>query len=765
MGREKELATLKGAFDAACAGQGGLVMVVGEPGIGKTAICEQLGAYVAAAGGRTLAGHCYEEGSLALPYLPFVEALRSYVLDRDAAALRQELGAGAPDVARIVPELRDRLQVEPSPPTTPEEDRFRLFQAVVAFLRNAATEGAQRTPAEEREVPLCLVLEDLHDADKGTLDLLTHLGRDLAAAHLLVVGTYRDVEVDRAHPLSGALAELRRGPAFERIPLRGLTPDEVQRMLTNIAGQATPWPLAEAVHRQTEGNPLFIQEVFRYVAEEGLLVPEQGGWTVRTDILAERIPEGLRDVIGKRLSRLSDPCNRVLAVAAVIGREFALATLEAVAGVSEEELAVALEEAVRTAVLEERAQVGGARYRFTHAFFRQTLYEELIAPRRLRLHQQVARALETQYAGRLDDHAAELAEHFAHSSDPEALAKAVAFGERAAQRATQVYAHGEAARLLDGALAVQEVLDPHDTARRCDLLLALAEALLAAGEQERAGTEVLGEAFALAEALTDRRRALAACELAAGAVPKPDTDPAYRVWVERLDRYADPDTNVRTFADLHLASLNQMAGRLTEGWTFAARGYALAQRLAERGVGDLDQFYFAAAVYADFGLLTGRGAEALAAAEAIAGAPRAGVRAVWHLSTALMLAGNALLAAGDRDRAEPLWQELFELRERTQDAYTTQFGANLRPTIALLDGRLDDVLELTSGLERGDFFGFSQAAPWDRAAALAYLGRHDEALTLPPTLPDDLAGGHEEHYALREGARGRDARPPARAQR
>ena len=108
------------------------------------------------------------------------------------------------------------------------------------------------------------------------------------------------------------------------------------------------------------------------MAEEGLLVPEQGGWTVTTDILAERIPEGLRDVIGKRLSRLSDPCNRVLAVAAVIGREFALETLEAVAGVSEEELAVALEEAVRTAVLEERAQVGGARYRFTHAFFRQT---------------------------------------------------------------------------------------------------------------------------------------------------------------------------------------------------------------------------------------------------------------------------------------------------------------------------------------------------------------------------------------------------------
>ena len=265
VGREREFATLRDAVDEALAGQGGLAMVVGEPGIGKTSLCEQLAGYVGTRRGQTWVGHCYEEGSLALPYLPFVEALRSYVLDRDAAALRQELGAGAPDVARIVPELRDRLQVEPSPPTTPEEDRFRLFQAVVAFLRNAAA-----------EVPLCLVLEDLHDADKGTLELLTHLTRHLAAAHLLVVGTYRDVEVDRAHPLSGALAELRRGAAFTRVPLRGLSPDEVRRMLAAIAGEEPAWSLAEAVYRQTEGNPLFIQEVFPLPGRGGAAGPRAG---------------------------------------------------------------------------------------------------------------------------------------------------------------------------------------------------------------------------------------------------------------------------------------------------------------------------------------------------------------------------------------------------------------------------------------------------------------------------------------------------------
>ena len=463
-------------------------------------------------------------------------------------------------------------------------------------------------------------------------------------------------------------------------------------------------------------------------------------------------------MIGKRLSRLSDPCNRVLAVAAVIGREFALATLEAVAGVSEEELAVALEEAVRTAVLEERAGPGSVRYRFTHAFFRQTLYEELIAPRRLRLHQQVAQALETQYAGRLDDHAAELAEHFAQSSEPEALTKAVAFGERAAQRATQVYAHGEAARLLDGALAVQEVLDPHDTARRCDLLLALAEALLAAGEPRRAGTDVLPEAFALAEALRDRRRALAASQLGTWArsasVRIPGRDPAYRDWVERLDRYAAPDTNARAFADGALAVAAADDGRVTEQWMFSTRDYALAQRLAQQGVGDLETWYGSASTVAIGGAVTGHGEEALAAAEAIAGAPREGVSA-RTIAAILAYASSALLAAGDRDRADALWQEIMELGERTQDSVAILVGGNLRPAIALLDGRFDDALELAT----------SRGTIAVRAAALAHLGRHDEALQLPSTLPDDLADGHDELYAVVGGARGRDARAAARAQR
>jgi predicted ATPase len=293
-------------------------------------------------------------------------------------------------VARIVSEIRDRLPelspssaafspssaaFSPSPASPergpggeandPEAERYRLLQAVTGFLRAAASVQ-----------PLVLVLEDLHDADRGTLDLLQHLARNLAGARLLIAGTYRDIEVDRAHPLSGALAELRRVANFSRVLLRGLTADEVQRMLSNLSGQDVSWSLAEAVHRQTEGNPLFIQEVLRYLVE--------------------------------RLGKLSPECNRILAVAAVIGRDFALRTLEAVAGLSDETVVAALEEAMRIGVVEERARLGQVQYRFTHAFFRQTLYEELSAPRRIRLHQQVARALEEQYQARPEEHAAEL---------------------------------------------------------------------------------------------------------------------------------------------------------------------------------------------------------------------------------------------------------------------------------------------------------------------------------------------------------------------
>jgi len=727
VGRESELRQLQSAFDGALSGKGALAMVVGEPGIGKTSVCEQLTTYAALRGGRALVGHCYEEGSLSLPYLPFVEAMRSYVLAREPEGLRSDLGSGAGEVARIVSEVRDRVQVAPPEVGDADEQRWRLLQAVSGFLRNASAVQ-----------PLLIVLEDLHDADRGTLDLLVHLSRNLDGARLLIVGTYRDVEVDRGHPLSSALAELRRGQNFLRVPLRGLTAEEVQRMMASVSQRAIPWPLGELVHRQTEGNPLFVQEMLRYLVEEGL-VSEQGGSLRRVgdDSLAGRIPEGLRDVIGKRLSRLADRTNQVLAIASVIGREFRLDVLQAVANLPQEEVEGALEEAGNVAVVEQRTGVGGQlSFRFTHAFFRQTLYEELFAARRIRLHQQVARALEAVYGRRVDEHASELAEHYSNSSDPADLGKAVAYGEVAAVRAMSVFAYGEAARHLEQALKAQDVLDPDDKQKRCDLLLALGEALLPSEEPGRVIARTAEEAFALGEALDDRERAARAAVMALEALYRGSGltlmsgAPEARVWCERADRVASEGTTARVYADAYVG-MAYIQGVSRE------RGHEYLRRAAT-AVRDLDDN---GAVY----LAAGLAMERLLALRDHAGRDdlarsalrhdRRGVRA-GDLALCLRAAAYVLLEHGDREAAREAWRDLEELADHTRDVSVAVWASESAILEAFLDGRLEEMMGLVNVRRaRGEATGIRMVAEAAIACgrALLHLGRGDDGLQTIPT--------------------------------
>jgi tetratricopeptide (TPR) repeat protein len=679
-------------------GQGALMMVMGEPGIGKTHLCEQLSTYVTLRGGRTLMGHCYEEGSLSLPYLAFVEALRSYVLSRDIKDLREELGTGAADVARIVSEIRERLKVKPRPQKDPEEERYRLLQAVTSFLTNAACVQ-----------PLFVLLEDLHDADKGTLDMLTHVSRHLSGARLLIVGTYRDVEVDRTHPLSAALAELRRVSTYGRVILRGLNADEVKRMLESITRESVPWGLAEAVHRQTEGNPLFVQEVVRYLAEEGLITQKEGRWRPTKDTPLEMsIPEGLRDVIGKRLSLISKPCNQLLSVASVIGRDFRLEVLKKVSGLSEEELFNALEEAKKAAIVEERSGVGAAvSYRFAHAFFRQTLYEETIAPRRIRLHQQLARALEEIYASRLEEHAVELAEHFSHSADSADLKKAVIYGEMAAKRATDVYAYGEAVRLLEQAIKVQEILDPEDKAKRCDLLLGLCDALYLVADTRRIIETEAPAAFSLAESLGDNSRAARICMTVILSIAVEQlgfTTPEAGEWVARVDRYARPETIERAYADMSLGVQEYWTGDIKAGLLLLNQAVDLARRL-----GDQQALWF----IESFRLWHLGAPQHIEQRMRIGEELWAGSHAGLNVNTAFVLFWivETSLIAGRRQHAEEVWAELRELAERTGNIHLGMMSAAVDTALAVIDGRLEDAIDMAKSMQaRGKEAGVSAFA-------------------------------------------------------
>jgi len=691
------------------------MMVVGEPGIGKTAICEQLRTFVTLRGGKTLVGYCYEEGSLSLPYLAFVEAMRSYVLDRDVKDLRKELGSGATDVARIVSEIREKLKVKPRTAENPEEDRYRLLQAVTSFLSNAAAVK-----------PMLVILEDLHDADKGTLEMLTYVSRNLERTRLLIVGTYRDVEVDRTHPLSAALAELRRVSTFGRVLLRGLNADEVRRMLVSITGQDVPLGLADAVHRQTEGNPLFVQEVVRYLVEEKLLIRAGGRWLATGQTPLEMsIPEGLRDVIGKRLSSLSEECNRLLSIAAVIGREFRLDILQKVAGLTEDEVFASIEGAKRVAVVEERSAVGAAvTYRFAHAFFRTILYEENIAPRRIRLHQQVARALEEVYSSRLHEHAAELAEHFSYSTEAADLTKAVSFGEMAAQRATDVYDYGEAARLLQQALKVQEVLDPEDKGKRCDLLLSLGEALVTAGEPRRALDAEFPEAFSLAEEIGDTGQITRICTsamlaLAYSGMGPAVTSPEGIQWTERAGQYAEPDT-------IELAWANMFMGFIKCNRGSQAEGLPLIMQARERALEKSDPDLL---LWADMGWVT-HGMTPWSTEETAQVAEELATKATRTLD-GLSYAYLAFLTCGDRQRAEEIEHAIRDIATRSGQVNASLQVIGLDARLAYSKGQLEKAVQILEhmavyGEEVGlRDFAFEQIL-WAGLRPMIYLGSAED---------------------------------------
>jgi len=325
----------------------------------------------------------------------------------------------------------------------PEQARFRLFDSIAAFLKTAS-----------QRQPLVLVLDDLHWADQPSLALLQFVARELGGARLLIIGTYRDMELSRQHPLAEALGELTRERLFQRVLLRGLTQEDVGRFIEMTSGNSAPRNLVEAVHYQTEGNPLFVTEVVRLLVQEGELgadkVRETDSWTIR-------IPEGVREVIGRRLNRLSQRCNEALTVASIVGREFTLAQIRPlVEEVTEDRLFEILEEALASRVIEELPQSVG-RYQFTHALIQETLAEELSITRRVRLHAKIAEGLEQLYGDDAVAHAAELAHHFAAAATVTGTEKLVRYSLLAGDRALASHAYEDALAHFERGLVAREI--------------------------------------------------------------------------------------------------------------------------------------------------------------------------------------------------------------------------------------------------------------------------------------------------------------------
>jgi DNA-binding SARP family transcriptional activator len=468
VGRERELRELLDGLEESLAGEGRLFLISGEPGIGKSRLVDQLTRRARARGAEVLVGRCWEAGG-APAYWPWVQALRTYVRERDPELLRRQLGRGAADLAQILPELNELYGDLPSPHASdPEGARFRLFEATSSLLGAAS-----------RVQPLVLALDDLHAADAPSLLLLQFLAGTLADTRLLVIGAYRDVDPSLREPLAEAVDELRRQPATRSLPLVGLSEADVGSFVSLETGLEPSIPLVGALHRATDGNPLFVGEVVQLLTSEEALesITDAEAWR-------GMVPEGVRAVIRRRLRRLSDNCRLILVLASVVGREFDLAALQGMSDVSGEQLLDVLDEADRERIVSDVPGQPG-RLRFSHVLIRDTLYDDLTPGRRVQLHRRVGDALEDLYADNLEPHLAELAHHFYESARPDVAEKALEYARRAAERSLRLLAYEEAARLFSVALRVRDSMESRNETVRCDLLLALGDAYARAGDTPR----------------------------------------------------------------------------------------------------------------------------------------------------------------------------------------------------------------------------------------------------------------------------------------
>jgi class 3 adenylate cyclase/tetratricopeptide (TPR) repeat protein len=459
VGRESHMRPLTNAAKRVSEGGGREVLLIsGEAGLGKTTLVAEAARAAFDTGACVLFGHCEED--LATPYQLFAEALGHYVTHTGEAQLVAHVEAHGSELSRLVPALASRIpNLPPSKATDSDTERFLLFASIVGLLARIS-----------EHQPLVLVLDDLQWADKGSLLVLRHLVAADQAMRMLVLGTYRDSELSRAHPLTDTLAALRRQSGVSRIELSGLDDNDVVAYLEAAAGQtldAAGVGLAHAVYRETDGNPYFVSEVLRHLAETGAIYWDATGRWI-SEITPEQVamPDSVREVIGARVGRLGKDAERVLSVAAVPFRDFDLDLLARATKTTEDDLLDILEAASTVALVREPDDASG-RYSFVHALIQHTLYEDLGPNRRARAHRKVAEALEDLCGDRPGARVGELARHWIAATQPIDVTKAIGYSRQAGDAALDALAPADALRYY------AQAIDLYDRTTQTDLVLGL----------------------------------------------------------------------------------------------------------------------------------------------------------------------------------------------------------------------------------------------------------------------------------------------------
>ena len=663
VGRESEFETLRRLLDRAISGGGGVALIEGEPGIGKTRLVEELVTYARVRGARVLGTACHEADAVPA-YWPFAQAVRAYVRDADPVGLAWQLGPDGPELARLVPELRERVpSIDAPAPLEGDESRFRFFEAVSGFLLGIS-----------RSRPLVLVLDDLHWADSSSIELLRFLARRVADAPLLIVCAYRQEEAEARENLRRAIAELDEAAHRERLPLSGLDPTAIARFVELSSGTPAAAELIEEIHEQTGGNPFFVGEVVRLIATEGGMTAVRRG--------ERRIPHGVREAVARRIERLSDAATEALEVAAVVGREFEPELLEEVLG---RPVAEQLEAARAARIIELRGRAAD-RYLFSHAVFREALYEGLPSARRRELHRAAGVALESRAGGDTERYLPALARHFAEAG-PDLGAQALHYSLAAARQAASRLAHADASEYLERALALLAAADPRSVAVRIEL----GEELTRCGRFADA-REILAEAAAMARDREDpTAMALAVVAIAALSETGSKDSVLVALCEEALDALGDEQPPLRA---------RLLAALATELYWDEARGSSVeaGRQAIELAHASGDDAALAEVLSIRQFLDTARpgtvevrrrNAEQMLAAARRAGDRRNEIRAIAYLIGCHLQTAD--VAAADRAIAE-----YTALAERLAEPRHLWHVPIIAATRAIIDGRFADARRLSS---------------------------------------------------------------------
>lgn len=443
--RDEEMHLLMDVADRAARGEGGVVFLYGEAGIGKTRLARELGSYARSQGMQVLSGRCPALFRMdgVPPYVLWREVIRDYFKACTPEQLYKVIGYYPAEVCKLVPELDQKLRVVPkSLPISHEHERNRLFEAVSQFVINIS-----------REAPLAVVLDDLQWTDQSSLLLLHYLARGIYGESLLLVGAYRDTYINKKHPLSPVLTELNRERLLQSVPLKRMSFDDASEMIKRILEQDdVPRRFCELIYEKTRGNPFFVEEAIRSLKEEEVIYREKDKWKIR-EVSKIKFPETVKGVINARVGRLDDDCQRVLTLASFVGKDFTFEALRGVSNLREGELLEIVEKLLKTGLIEVRTFRGEDVCSFADIIVRDVLYEGVNPLRRKRLHRVIGSALEKMYAEKIDEHVGELALHFLESGDKE---KALDYFLKAGEKAANIYANNEAVSYFQSALKLLE---------------------------------------------------------------------------------------------------------------------------------------------------------------------------------------------------------------------------------------------------------------------------------------------------------------------